>query len=286
MNENAFLLHSHDYFISSLNSVTVEKRDSQEIFTTHYHEFDELVIVSAGNGLHIWNDIPYPITCGDIFYINAQDRHCYQSVNNLKLDNVLYRRDLFSILPAIEFYLPSADAGPSERYWQVNVADLTQLTSLVHQLWLISKKSDRLSIHLAEALFFQLIITLYQLRRQPERLSIAPVHQLDILLTHLHNGVSKSFNLDEFCLQHDIPPRSLRRLFKIKTGMTIAGYLQQLRLCKAMALLRNPDYLISTIAADCGYEDSNYFSSVFHKKIGCTPSEYRKRFVGNKKVSG
>lgn len=281
MDKQALLLYSRDYFISPLNSVTVEKRESQGIFPIHHHEFDELVIVSAGNGLHIWNEIPYPVTCGDMFYIDAKDRHGYQSVNNLKLDNILYRRELFSFLPAIEPYLPAANAPTSERYWQINTADLALLAPLINQLALESKKPDPLSIHLSEALFLQLVVTLYRFRRQPDGLSLTPAHQLDTLLTALHNSISTSFNLDDFCLQHHLAPRSLRRMFKAKTGMTIVGYLQQLRLCKAMALLRNPSYSISLIAADCGYDDSNYFSSVFHKKTGSTPSEYRKYFISN-----
>ncbi|MBO1928720.1 hypothetical protein J4731_02985 [Providencia rettgeri] len=39
----------------------------------------------------------YPITCGDLFYINAEDCHGYHSVNNLKLVNVLYKPNEFFI---------------------------------------------------------------------------------------------------------------------------------------------------------------------------------------------
>ena len=78
-------LYKKDYFISELNTVTVERREHQEPFPLHDHDFDELVIVSSGNGVHVWNDYIYPITSGDILYINHDDIHGFESVNNLKL---------------------------------------------------------------------------------------------------------------------------------------------------------------------------------------------------------
>ncbi len=45
--------------------------------------FCELVIVWRGNGLHVLNDRPYRITRGDLFYIHADDKHSYASVNDL-----------------------------------------------------------------------------------------------------------------------------------------------------------------------------------------------------------
>lgn len=275
-------LLSTDYFISPGNTVTVEAREFQDIFALHYHDFSELVIVSAGSGVHIWNDIPYPITCGDVFYINAADRHGYQSVNNLKLDNILYRRDSLTMLSAIAPFIPAVDAPESQRYWQVNTACLSQLRCLIDELSIEGQKPDRLSVSLSEALFLQLIIVLYRYRRQPDTPSPALEHQLDMVLNALHSSISHSFHLEQFCQEKQISPRSLRRLFKQRTGMTINGYLQQLRLCRAMALLRNPIHSISQIAAECGYEDSNYFASVFRKEVGMTPSEYRGQFNGLK----
>lgn len=277
--DQSLYLRSRDYFISPMNTVTVEKRDSQHPFVIHHHEFDELVIVSAGNGLHIWNDIPYPITCGDVMYINASDRHGYQSTNHLKLDNILYHRDALAVSSVLERYLPVRTAGELERFWQIPPSCINQLNPLINSLAAETKNPDQLSIHHAESLFLQLIILLYRFRQQVDSHSLAPAHQLDILLTVLHNSIKTSFNLDTFCKQHNVASRSLHRLFKAHTGMTITGYLQKLRLCKAMQLLRNTALSINHIAAECGYEDSNYFSSVFRKETQLTPSKYRARFT-------
>lgn len=60
--------------------------------------------------------------------------------------------------------------------------------------------------------------------------------------------------------------------------MTISHYLRQLQLCRAKSLLRGSDELIGEVAARCGFEDSNYFSVVFTRETGVTPSAWRQRF--------
>ncbi|CAJ1270777.1 RhaR transcriptional activator [Escherichia coli] len=54
--------------------------------------------------------------------------------------------------------------------------------------------------------------------------------------------------------------------------MTINQYLRQVRVCHAQYLLQHSRLLISDISTECGFEDSNYFSVVFTRETGMTPS--------------
>lgn len=178
----------------------------------------------------------------------------------------------------IEPYLPKINAKHTERVWRIHPSFLKQLSPLIKKLSIESKKNNLASVHLSEALFLQFIILLDRIKQQPNEVTPTAPHQLDILFTVLHNSVASSFNFELFCKDHNIASRSLSRLFKNQTGMTINGYLQKLRLCKAMSLLRNTSITISNISAECGYDDSNYFSAVFKKQTQQTPSQYRAKF--------
>ncbi|MCY1251201.1 HTH-type transcriptional activator Btr [compost metagenome] len=68
------------------------------------------------------------------------------------------------------------------------------------------------------------------------------------------------------------------RLFKKQTGVSFVEYLTQLRMEKAKELLLRPDEKVYEIALAVGYQDSRYFSQIFRKYTGDTPSEYRSRF--------
>ena len=79
--------------------------------------------------------------------------------------------------------------------------------------------------------------------------------------------------------------RALKQLFRQQTGMTVGHYLRQLQLCQAKYLLRTQDCLISEVAARCGFDDSNYFSVVFTRETGLTPSAWRQRFLPQRELS-
>ncbi|MGG1518827.1 response regulator [Paenibacillus oryzisoli] len=65
-------------------------------------------------------------------------------------------------------------------------------------------------------------------------------------------------------------------LFKKETGESYTNYLTQFRLEKAKILLSNTNMKISEIAEAVGYDDPNYFTTVFRNWVRCSPSEFRR----------
>lgn len=66
-----------------------------------------------------------------------------------------------------------------------------------------------------------------------------------------------------------------RKKFRRVTGMPPGQYLQQLRLNRACEWLRHDRLTITEIAAQLGYESVFYFSRLFKRKLGMSPSGYR-----------
>ncbi len=64
--------------------------------------------------------------------------------------------------------------------------------------------------------------------------------------------------------------------FKKVHGISINGYIVELRLQKGAQLLEKTSLSIAAIAEKIGFADANYFSLVFKKKYGAAPREYRK----------
>ena len=64
-------------------------------------------------------------------------------------------------------------------------------------------------------------------------------------------------------------------VFSQQSGQTFTEYLIYLRLNRAKELLRTTDMKTSQIAHETGYNDAHYFSYIFKKNTGITPSEYR-----------
>ncbi len=271
-------LQTTDYFVSDKTAVMVADRHPQPAFPPHRHDFDELVIVWRGNGVHILNDVPYPITCGDLFYVNAEDCHSYESVNGLELDNILYCRQRFTLACDWDALLPGKHHDQSARYWRLSTPGMTALRQEVDTLAAECMKTDDLSLQLSEAQFLRLALLAMRFRHAPDSTVLSDAEQLDLLLMALRASIADPFRMEPFCRRHQLNPRGLKLLFKQQTGMGVNHYLRQLRLCKAMDLLRHGQQTIGEVAALCGYEDSNYFSVVFNQCVGISPRHYRQRF--------
>lgn len=95
----------------------------------------------------------------------------------------------------------------------------------------------------------------------------------------------KSWNdLSLKCLaeEYSVNPSYLSALFKKEMGMTITAFINEQRMKQAVLYLNSTSLRIQTIATEVGFTDLNYFSKVFKKYTGITPSDYRKKIVGKK----
>ncbi len=70
------------------------------------------------------------------------------------------------------------------------------------------------------------------------------------------------------------------KLFKQNFGKNFITFLNEFRMDKAKELLANPAINIKDISALAGYRDANYFTRVFKRMTGKTPSEYRSGVTG------
>ena len=270
------ILRKADFFAGADRAVAVADRYPQNVFAEHTHEFCELVLVWRGNGLHVLNDRPYRITRGDLFYIRAEDKHSYASVNDLVLQNVIYCPERLKLNVDWAGAIPRFDETRSEPHWRLSSNGMAQVRQTIAQLEQESQKDDPLANPMAELLFAQLVMTLQRYRYATDRPSANEQEALlDKLITALAGSLNRSFVLEKFCEQEQCSERALRQQFRTQTGMTVNHYLRQLRICHAQYLLQHTELMVSEVAMRCGFEDSNYFSVVFNREVGMTPVQWR-----------
>ena len=73
----------------------------------------------------------------------------------------------------------------------------------------------------------------------------------------------------------NLSPYYFSKLFKEETGENFIEYLTKLRIQKAKELLVDKEKSMKEICGQVGYSDPNYFSRIFKKSVGVTPTEYR-----------
>ena len=106
---------------------------------------------------------------------------------------------------------------------------------------------------------------------------------------HYKNDVAKTIAYIEENYMHRLTLASISanvnlsssylcRVFKSEVGISITSYLNNLRIRKAATLIKEQDLSLKEISAMVGIDDQLYFSRLFKKCMGISPSEYGKKF--------
>jgi len=82
-------------------------------------------------------------------------------------------------------------------------------------------------------------------------------------------------SLDDLAAELDISRRHLTRLFRDRTGVSVAQFIRSERHREAARLIRETEWSIQQIASQVGLDNSANFATSFRREFGATPSEYR-----------
>jgi two-component system response regulator YesN len=91
---------------------------------------------------------------------------------------------------------------------------------------------------------------------------------------------NSELSVDTLCSYLNVSATYFSTLFKREMGMSFVNYLTKVRLDKALQLLNTTDEKTYNISTMVGYMEPNYFSYVFKKQYGVSPSNYRKNLSG------
>ncbi|MBE6612405.1 MAG: AraC family transcriptional regulator [Ruminococcaceae bacterium] len=101
--------------------------------------------------------------------------------------------------------------------------------------------------------------------------------RLDQILEVIHRDYDRPLSVEELAAGQYLSAGRRRVLFHRRFGMSPLAYINALRINAARQLLESPDMTISEVAHAVGFSDPLYFSKLFRKQIGLSPTEYRKQ---------
>ena len=85
------------------------------------------------------------------------------------------------------------------------------------------------------------------------------------------------FNVDTLCAKLHMSRSSLYNKIKALTGHSPSDFVRQIRMDEAATLLKSNQYSIAEISDKLGFGDPKYFTDIFKKHYGVTPSAYMKK---------
>ena len=113
------------------------------------------------------------------------------------------------------------------------------------------------------------------LNRQNKSLNSISKKEVNLAVDFLQASLNQEFSLDEVANLVGLSKYHFIRLFKKETGKTPYQYYLDIKIDKAIELIKIDKYSITEICFMCGFKDHSHFSRVFLNKTGMTPSRFK-----------
>ncbi len=242
-----------------------------EIFGSHWHEHVEMHYVFEGSAVfHIDQEL-YEVQAGDLIIANRNELHAGYSTS------VPYEARLLVFDPSDL----SRELGEKNLRFQSLVRDDDTVRRMIADIFAAREQEGLGYRALCRARVTELLVylcrryaveslppkDLVQRRRDLERLQPA----LDYIEQNYSERISVAQLAKLLCLSTD----RLGHLFRDGVGQAPLQYINEIRLRKAMNLLKTEEYTVTEVAQAVGFFDYNHFGRLFRRRYGCTPNQVR-----------
>ncbi len=224
-----------------------------------------LVYCESGQGFAKIGGVKHPLSAGSLLFCTPDDNTLYTRTgkDNLTTYWVTFQGSMCKTLLPFESCVLKGD-------------DYSFIKDLAISLYENQDKSDwddYCSVRLYEAIL--------NIRRKQiistAATNLSTKEKLEKSIKYLIEHYNEEISLNTLALIAGVGEEYYCRIFKKCNGVRPMTYLNSLRLRRACDLLASDKHKkIEEIAREVGYQNNQYFSKLFHKVIGITPSRYRK----------
>ena len=264
----------------------------------HTHDFIEIVYVYDGKGYHIYNDVTYPVSKGELYIINSRTPHCFYPTDKSNSEHLVVYNLCFlpEFISNINIHLPILveltdimlykSLYPDEIIYSPDLklsgSMRTEIEQLYEKMYLEFTSKGINYVELLRLSLCELLLKIHRFYQQnhasPESAVIKYRHQLiPDCIQYLRENYSKKVTIEELSNNFFLSKSYLSSLFKKATGSGVVEYLQHIRIERACELLTNTTLSITEISTQVGYTDYRFFNKSFKKITGVTAHEYRKK---------
>ena len=247
----------------------------------HSHDFYEIFLTLSDNLIHNINGRKESLKRGTLVFIRKEDEHCYEHTfnENVSFINISFTEDIL-----LELFHYLSDGFSSEKLLLpqyspsiiLNEADIQWFQKQIETLNATSSTDIPLLKYRCRVLLAN-IFTRYFSQSVGADGDDSPI---PYWLSQLNSEMQKLENFSqppEHMVQMSRKCRAhLGRLVKQYYGKTIPDYINDLRLNYWANSLLNSDTPIIEICYECGFENVGYAYSLFKKRYGVPPLQYRK----------
>ncbi len=267
---------TENYHLFHLRDTAGQERDF------HFHEFDKIVILLAGNVNYLVESKTYALRPWDILLIQHHVIHKALIDQSQPYERVI----LYLDRKFVERAMPEAGlmgcferADKQGRYLLApGKEDAESLAGLIGSLDKAAADSQFGAQALRDTLVMQLLILVNRVSLSDAAAQQDPTPQYDPkiaqTLSYIHENLRRPLTVDELAERVYLSKYHFMRLFKAQTGVTVHAYVRQRRLLHAAQLIRT-GVNVNKAAADSGFEEYSTFFRAFRECFGVSPGQLK-----------
>ncbi len=255
----------------------------------HSHPVFHLMYVTEGRGVFYVNDEAFEAEAGMLFIINPNEPHHFYFDPLTPITNyecTFLFRDMDGEPTAIHFFdLLEANRSLrlSAELFRTRMYVPSPLRPLLIEGYqrILQARRDGTTKEYLSVMVLDLILRVEDITvringfEQNATTVRTEDHTIAAVKQYLRTKMRDKILLQELADLVHLTPNYLCTLFKEHTGTTLMSYLQQIRMREAEKLLTYTDLSIYRIAENTGFEEASYFTKVFRKTYGVSPTEFR-----------
>lgn len=239
----------------------------------HRHDsICELLLVYKGTGTYYVNGCSYPLSEGSVIYYNQGDLHEVISETENEIGDYC-----IGITNLHRHGLPlNCLVSPDEPSVRQAGALFPILRSMCEQMYALEGTNEEGKLT-AQLLCSALIVLTSQLESFPQTdiEKSQEAHMVLRIRNYLNEHFMEDITLDTAGEALGCSATYISHIFKKATGRTPIQYIIRRRIGHAQTLLISTDHSVTRIATIVGYDNTNYFSTIFSKVVGMSPARYR-----------
>lgn len=248
----------------------------------HWHEHLQVFYFISGEGFLVCNKRCFNVFQGDVVIVNSRELHYLESLNdNLKF--YIIRIDfpfLFSDevdLCQTKYMSPLSENLILFKNLIKDDSDIVNCVKTIISEYFKKEIGYELAVkaHIYNLVVLLLRNYIYEFTTEKKStFKISNFNRFNKVFEYIDNNYNKKICVTNLSIIAHVSDYYFCRLFKQMTGKTTIEYINEVRLKKSMELLKNRNINITEIAIQCGFNDVNYFSRLFKRKYGVSPTKF------------
>ena len=264
-------------------------KDEKTVGVSHVHDFMELVIITAGEGVYRDNNAEYQLKPGYVFILHPGTYHHYIEQHHLAVTNVMWLSDKLDLnlydLPNSPGYNAFFHLEPSIRPKKKSVGafrlssdQLIEVERLIMHMQAELDNNAPGANLMAVTYFCQLLTYICRCFSSSDDSEYNELRRFDKVILYMNQNYRKDISRAHLARLAGMGESTFYRRFKSIMNCSPTHYLKEIRLRHAEELLRNTDLNLVEIASECGLYDGNYLCTIFKKYFNTTPHKYRANY--------